>query len=210
MRVEVFIDYVCPYCFLVEGAVRALEADRDVQIVVRPFELRPDPVPTLRPEDSYLPLVWHDSVYPMAKKLGIGIKLPTISPQPRTAKAFTVLEYAQESGLAREYSDGVFQAFFQADRDIGDDDVIVDIAAQAGLDAAKARAALSSDKYRERQAQAQSFAAEHVGIRAVPSFIVNGQLFSGVPDAEQLKAAFDAAAGIRGNLPDLRRHHGPE
>lgn len=43
------MDYVCPFCFLVENAIEELKRDRDVKVRIRPFELRPDPVPTLRP-----------------------------------------------------------------------------------------------------------------------------------------------------------------
>ena len=69
--VDVFIDYVCPFCFLVEPALEELRRDRDVKVNIRPFELRPDPVPTLRPEDDYLPRVWNDLVYPIAERIGI-------------------------------------------------------------------------------------------------------------------------------------------
>jgi len=76
--------------------VTELKRDRDVEVEIRPFELRPDPVPTLKPEDNYLPRIWSGSVYPMARRLGVDINLPTVSPQPRTAKAFMVLQLANE------------------------------------------------------------------------------------------------------------------
>lgn len=94
-KIDVFVDYVCPFCFLVEPAIDELKRDRDVEVTIRPFELRPDPVPTLRPEDDYLPRVWQQSVYPMADRVGIPMTLPSISPQPRTEKAFMVLQLAR-------------------------------------------------------------------------------------------------------------------
>lgn len=110
-RVEVFMDYVCPFCFLVENAIEELKRDRDVKVRIRPFELRPDPVPTLRPEDEYLPRVWKASAYPMAERLGFDIRLPSVSPQPRTEKAFLVLQLAEEQSKAEEYSEAMFKAF---------------------------------------------------------------------------------------------------
>ncbi|WP_231390453.1 DsbA family protein [Nocardia sp. CNY236] len=86
--VEIYVDYVCPYCFLIEDSVKALQRDHDVDVAIRPYELRPDPVPTLRPEDEHRPRVWDSSVYPMARELGVDITLPTIAPQPRTELAF--------------------------------------------------------------------------------------------------------------------------
>lgn len=75
-QIDVYLDYVCPFCFLIEDALEEVRRDREVEIRISPFELRPDPVPTLRPEDDYLPQVWKASVYPMAERLGFGITLP--------------------------------------------------------------------------------------------------------------------------------------
>lgn len=192
-RVEIFVDYVCPFCFLVEEAVAELQRDRDVEVVIRPFELRPDPVPTLKPEDKYLPRIWNGSVYPMARRLGVDINLPTVSPQPRTARAFTVLQLANEHGVGQEYSKAMFRAFFQQDRDIGEDEVILDIAASVGLDRAEAIQALESDERRSQQLADQEYAVDSVGVTAVPSVRVNGRLYPGVLDADRLKRAVDDA-----------------
>ncbi|EID55143.1 DsbA family oxidoreductase [Saccharomonospora xinjiangensis] len=192
-KVEVFVDYVCPFCFLVEDAVAELERDRDVEVEIRPFELRPDPVPTLRPEDDYLPNVWSRSVYPMAERLGMDITLPSSSPQPRTAKAFVVLQLAKERGIAAEYSSAMFRAFFQQDRNIGLDEVIVEVATSVGLDRDDVEKALASEERFARQRDDQRYAAELVGVTAVPSFRIDGRLYSGVLDADQLKQAADNA-----------------
>src|SRR5690606_10693916 len=106
-RIDVFVDYVCPFCFLVEPAIEELKRERDVEVTIRPFELRPDPVPTLRPEDEYLPRVWKDSVHPMADRVGVPVTLPSVSPQPRTERAFMVLQLAQEQGRAEAYTEAV-------------------------------------------------------------------------------------------------------
>ena len=192
-KVEVFVDYVCPFCFLVEGAVEELQRQRDVQIEMRPYELRPYPVPTLKPADDYLPRTWSGSVYPMARRMGVEISLPTISPQPRTDKAFMVLQLAKEHGVADAYSEAMFRAFFQQDRNIGEDDVIVDIAESAGLNREEAAAALSSEERQRKHLDDQQLAAETVGVSAVPSFRVNGQLVPGVLDANQLTQLVDEA-----------------
>jgi predicted DsbA family dithiol-disulfide isomerase len=194
-RIDVFIDYVCPYCLLAEGAIEALKRERDVQVELRPFELRPDPVPTLRPEDDYLPSVWRSSVYPMARRLGVPISLPTISPQPRTEKAFLVLQLAGERGLADSYSHAMFVAFFQRNRDIGQDEVIIDVATSVGLDRSEVEAALTSPERRARHAEDLRYATETVGVTGVPSFLINGRLVSGVADLARLTAAVDRFAG---------------
>lgn len=191
-KIEVFVDFVCPFCFLVEPALEELKRDRDVEVEIRPFELRPDPIPTLRPEDEYLPRVWRDAVYPMAERVGIPVRLPSVSPQPRTRKAFLVLQSAQEQGLAEAYSEAMFKAFFQDNRDIGDEDVIVDIAESLGMDTQSVRSAMSDpDRLRQHETDLV-YATETVGVTAVPGIVVNGALLQGVPSATRLKKTVDA------------------
>lgn len=194
-QIDVFVDYVCPFCFLVEPAIEELKRDRDVAVTIRPFELRPDPVPTLRPEDEYLPRVWKQSVYPMSDRVGLPITLPSVSPQPRTDKAFMVLQLAQEHGLAEAYTEAMFSAFFQQDRNIGLDEVIIDVATSVGLDQAEVEEALRSEERRDRQRAAQDYAVNTVGIDSVPGIVVEGTVLRGVPSATRLKKVVDDLAG---------------
>ena len=187
IKIDVFVDYVCPFCFLVEPAIEELKRDRDVEVTIRPFELRPDPVPTLRPEDEYLPRVWKQSVYPMSDRVGLPITLPSVSPQPRTDKAFMVLQLAQEQGLAEAYTEAMFSAFFQQDRNIGLDEVIIGVAASVGLDKAEVEEALRSEERRDRQLADQDYAVNTVGIDSVPGIVIEGQVLRGVPSASRLK-----------------------
>ena len=86
LKVQVFSDYVCPYCFLAEGplneAIAEINAEQDgaVEVEWMPFELRPSPTPTLEPEGDYLKDGWRDSVFPMAERMGVHIVLPKVSP----------------------------------------------------------------------------------------------------------------------------------
>lgn len=190
-RIIVYSDYVCPFCLLAEQVLSEAIGDRDIDIDWRAFELRPYPVPTLRPEDAYLPAIWQQSVYPLAERLGVPIQLPSISPQPRTAKAFELLLLAQDKGLGHEYSMRVFQAFFQQDRDIGDFEVLVDIAQDVGLNEDEARQALENDTYAERHQEALRHANEEMAITSVPTIVVGKQIFRGTPSVEQLRQAID-------------------
>ena len=199
--VDVFIDYVCPFCFLVEPALEELRQDRDVEVNIRPLELRPAPVPTLRPEDDYLPRIWNDIVYPMADRVGIPVRLPSVSPQPRTEKAFLVLQLAHERNIAEAYSHAMFQAFFQDDRNIGDEEVIVDIASSSGLEETSVREAIASPE-RRRQHQADlAYATETMRITAVPGIVIDGTPLQGTPSATRLKKAVDALTTSKGCRP---------
>lgn len=197
--ITVYSDYVCPYCLLAEKVLSDAIGDRDIRIAWRPFELRPDPVPTLRPEDPYLPSVWQRSVYPLAASLGVPIRLPSISPQPRTAKAFELLAVAQDKGLDHPYSMRVLRAFFQEDRDIGDPERLIELAAEAGLDPDEARQALESGAYAERHREAQRHAREDMEITSVPTIVVGKRVFRGTPPLDELRQAIDQLESEDGN-----------
>lgn len=187
----VYTDYVCPFCLLAEQVLSEAIGEREISISWRAFELRPDPVPTLRPEDAYLPAIWNKSVYPLAERLGIPIRLPSISPQPRTDKAFELLAMAQDQRLDHPYSMRVLRAFFQEDRDIGDPDILIELAADAGLDPNEARKALESGAYAERHREALRHAHKDMAITSVPTIVVGERVFRGTPRLDELRQAID-------------------
>ena len=90
LKVQVFFDYVCPYCFLAEGPLNEALAELDGEVAVEwmPFELRHYPTPTLEPEGDYLQSGWRQSVYAITERMGVHIVLPRVSPQPYTRLAF--------------------------------------------------------------------------------------------------------------------------
>lgn len=188
IKIQVWTDFVCPFCLLGESIIEKAIEGLNVEIEWMPFELRPYPTPTLKPEDEYLPRVWKASVYPMAERLGVPIQLPTVSPQPYTRKAFLGLQYAKQQGKGNEYTIAVMKAFFQQNLNIGEDQVLKSILAILGLNPAELDEFVNSP-----QANAQHDAdlqyAKQLGIQAVPSLAVGEQFFSGVPSVQALRDA---------------------
>ena len=123
--------------------------------------------------------MWTQSVYPMAKRVGIDITLPSISPQPRTEKAFTVLQLAEEAGVADEYSAAMFRAFFQENRNIGEDEVIIDVAASVGLPRDEVVRALTDPRRIRTHRSEQERYRDDLDIPAVPSFRMGDRITSG-------------------------------
>lgn len=191
--IDIYADYVCPYCLLADHVLRDALAGRDVEVRWHPFELRPDPVPTLRVEDPYLPAIWARSVYPLAARLGVPISLPTISPQPRSTLAFEAFAHAQTQGLGAAFSIRVMEAFFQENRNIGAPEVLVALAGQVGLDPDDMRNALAERRHAADHAAALRHAVQDLGIRAVPAIFVGDQRFEGMPTPELLREAVDRA-----------------
>ncbi len=162
-----------------------------------PFELRPYPHPTLRPEGEYLRRAWAQSVYPMAEQMGVPIALPVISPQPHTHLAFEGYQYAREHGLGIDYNHRVLEAFFREGRDIGQVEVLTRLAGAVGLDEAGFAEALRTRRYREAHQRALRHAQHEVGVSAVPLFVIGRQTLSGVQDRATLEAVIDRERGGR-------------
>jgi predicted DsbA family dithiol-disulfide isomerase len=156
-----------------------------------PFELRAEPTPTLRPEDDYLQTAWHKNVYPLAQRLGLEMKLPTVSPQPYTRLAHEGLEFAKDYGRSDDYVHAVFVAFFQHSEDIGNIDVLSRIAGEIGLNAKEFRRALEEGTYRERTRDLLRQARMQM-ISAVPTFVIGRQRVSGLYPVETLREIVDA------------------
>jgi len=194
--IDVFSDFVCPFCYLAEQPLADAVEGRDVHITWRPFELRPEPTPTLRPEGDYLQSTWERVVYPMAERMGVPIVLPDVSPQPYSRLAFEGLAYAAEYGLGQRYTERVFRAFFVEQRDIGRPEVLADVAAELGLDADDFRVVLDSGRYAQTHQQALRRARE-LRITVVPTFLFGGQRLEGMPSAEGLHRLFNGAAVVR-------------
>ncbi|MFE7445718.1 DsbA family protein [Streptomyces chartreusis] len=189
VNVQVWSDFVCPFCMLAEGPLEEASVGLDVEIEWMPFELRPYPTPTLRPEDPYLPEIWERSVYPMARRTGVDITLPTVSPQPYTRLAFEGYQYAAAHGRGREYTPRVLRAFFQQNRDIGQIDVLADIAREIGLDGEDVAAALEKGTYAAAHQAALRESVVH-RIEVVPTLIIDGHTrIEGVATASRIRKA---------------------
>lgn len=164
-----------------------------------PFELRPYPAPTLRPDGEYLQTAWQRSVYPIAKRLGVEMRLPAVSPQPYTRLAFEGMEFAKDHGAADAYHDGVMRAFFQRSEDIGQLAVLTSVAAEAGLEPSAFREALELHHYRERVAELLRQATDEVQVTGVPLFVIGDVVLRGLQSRQGLEAVIDQqlqSAGI--------------
>jgi predicted DsbA family dithiol-disulfide isomerase len=192
IKIQVWTDFVCPFCLLGESIIEKAIAGMNVELEWMPFELRPYPTPTLKPEDEYLPRVWKASVYPMAERLGVPIKLPTVSPQPYTRKAFLGLQYAKQQGKGNEYATAVMKAFFQQNQNIGEYEVLKSILEKLGINPAGLDEFVNSPQANS-QHDADLQYAKQVGIQAVPSLAVGAQFFSGVPSVQALRDAIQHA-----------------
>jgi predicted DsbA family dithiol-disulfide isomerase len=170
------------------------ESEDDLTISWRAFELRPEPVPTLDPHGEYLVSAWRDHVYPLAEKMNMPLKKPSI--QPRSRLAHEAAKWAGSQDRLAEYNLALFRGFFEFGFDIGDKKVLMNIADEMGLDSTALVQALNSRQFAE-DVIGDEEEAQRLGIRAVPSFVSNGQILaSGVQTADRLRELLTKGPGL--------------
>jgi len=150
----------------------------------------------LRPEGDYLQRAWQQSVYPIARRMGVPITLPPVSPQPHTHLAFEGFQHAKDHGKGNEYNHRVLRAFFVEGRDIG---VLKKLAGEVGLDEKEFEAALRTRRYREAHQRALRHAYEEAGVTGVPMFVIGDRMLTGLQDEGTLEAVIEE---------ELARHPG--
>jgi predicted DsbA family dithiol-disulfide isomerase len=124
--------------------------------------------------------------------MGVPITLPSVSPQPHTHLAFEGYQFAKEHGKGNEYNHRVLVAYFVEGQDIGQIDVLTNLAGEVGLDRTAFEEALQTRKYREAHQQALRHANEQAGVTGVPMFAIGNQVLTGLQDRKTLETAIEA------------------
>jgi predicted DsbA family dithiol-disulfide isomerase len=145
LTVDLFSDVICPWCLI--GARRLDEAlPPDATVRYHPFLLDP----TIPPEGVNLadrlrrkyggdPRKMQERVEAVARASGIPLDLRRVERTYPTVAAQTLIRRAGERGTQRAVASALFDAYFFDARNIGDPDVLVELATRHGFDAAEAR-----------------------------------------------------------------------
>jgi len=171
IRIDVWSDYVCPFCYLQLPEIRKVQESLGsaLKVTWRAFELRPDPTPTLDPGGEYLRNTWQRSVYPLARERRMTLKLPPV--QPRSRKAMEAAMFAQAQDRFDAMHEAIFSAFFEHGRDIGDVEVLVDLGESVGLLKDDLRRALYDQRYTAEVEEDEQLAYAF-GISGVPMMLL--------------------------------------
>ncbi|KJZ84079.1 MULTISPECIES: DsbA family oxidoreductase [Clostridium] len=203
LKIKVYSDYVCPFCFLAKFPFEEAIKGKDVDVEWVPYELRPEPAEQLDPSNDPSKLMrWERYIYPTIEKLNINMKLPNVSPHPYTGLAFQGYHYAKENGKDKEYNDRVFKALFQEEKNIGEIHILKEIAKQIGLDENDFEKSLLSGKYKEVQNKVLNHAYNEANISAVPTFIIGDTVMSAFNNKEDFEAV------IKGELESKYNNSG--
>ncbi|MDB6141435.1 MAG: oxidoreductase [Pseudomonas sp.] len=171
LKVDIWSDYVCPFCYLQLSVFEQLQREYGSRIFVQwhAFELRPEPIATLDPAADYLRAAWMRQVYPMAEKRNVVMKMPPV--QPRSRNVLEAAAFARAQGKFEVFHKEAFRAFFEFGRDIGQVLELVELGSKMGLNAEALENALSGHHYAD-QILADEGLAEQLGLRAVPAFLI--------------------------------------
>ncbi len=150
-----------------------------------PFELAPPGAPMIRAADPDWQARWVEAG-PWLEEAGL-VTPPRIPLVPRTRKAAELALFAAERGAFDRVHRILFDAHLSRGLDIGRVDVLVDLAAAAGLDRSEAKAVLDVDRY-AAEVDATRLRATELGVTTVPTVVVGGRRLEGVVEIAELKA----------------------
>lgn len=167
-RALFFFDYVDATSWVVELWLAEMSPLDGNTVDRRPYELRPPPEPVMNPSDPG----WEASrswALPTLETMGRTLANPSLVPWTR--KAHELALHATREGCYKHIHAALFEAFHEGGADIGRIDVLVSIAASAGLDRSESKAVLDVDRYAEEVCEARR-EAEELGVRGTPTILV--------------------------------------
>lgn len=184
----VFSDIVCPWCYVGHLELERLKQEFDVDVQWSPFLLDPTVPPEGRPQQRHT----KDGDPPTDLELR-GQSLGVTYTRGRTYRpnSHLALEASMWAAELEVDDTALHHAFYRAhfeDLDnVGDIEVLVRLASEAGYDGDELRIALESGSYRDAVDDAIRW-AQQLGVTAVPTFIVDGKsAVVGAQDVEVFK-----------------------
>ena len=204
MKIEIWSDVVCPWCYIgkrrLERALRDFDAADQVEITWRSFQLNPDfPPGTAVPTPDYLTSRFGPQAQEMTGRvalLGAGAGLDLRFENTLTVNTFDahrVLHLAADAGLAGEVKERLLHAHFTEGADLSDHETLARLAGEAGVPPGRVRAMLATDEYADA-VRADSDEARALGANGVPFFVIDRKYgISGAQPAEVFLQALQQA-----------------
>jgi len=203
MEIKMFSDTICGWCYI--GKERLKQALREVggnsiQVTNLPFQLNPD-----------MPMEGMDRIQYIKKKFGsienakpmydnmilqgqqenLEIKLDKIKKTPNTVKSHLLIDYAKLNKVENEVMDSIFESYFFKAKDIGDENVLLEIGKKHDLDI-KGLEKFITQKENLQKIDKLDTIAKQMGISGVPFYIFNDKIsISGAETVENLMQAIN-------------------
>jgi predicted DsbA family dithiol-disulfide isomerase len=186
MKIEIWSDVMCPFCYIgkrnFETALEQFSNKNGIEVVWKSFQLDPS-LPEVQDSNytDYLmvskglgrPQVegMLNNVTQMAKGVGLEYDFDR-AVMVNSFKAHRVLQLAKTRGLGDAAEERLFRAFFTEGRNIADDDTLLELGKEAGLNETEIRSSLSDERYSDMVKQ-DIQEARAIGVTGVPFFVFN-------------------------------------
>ena len=212
MKIEVWSDYVCPFCYIgkrqLEKAIKNSGYDGQIDVEFKSFLL--DPTTPIDTEESiYTSLArkynmseqevenMTKNVASRAKEVGLDCNFDDMKTANTTA-AHRLAKLAAEQGKAEIYNERLMKAYFLEGEAIGRHDVLKRLAKEAELDMETVQRVLESNEYEEAIEQ-DIYEAQQIGVRGVPFFVFNNKYgVSGAQPQGLFEQTIEQAASAAG------------
>jgi predicted DsbA family dithiol-disulfide isomerase len=197
-RLTVYSDYVCPFCYLGRESLKRYQSQRDetLELDWRPFDLRShkrnpdgsidDTVEDGKDDDYYAQA--REGVRRLQEEYDVEMN-QEIATDVDSLDAQIASYYVKEHADYETWLDfdvAIFEALWQDGRDIGDEDVLVELAEEAGVDGGEVRSALDDEAFRD-DVTTEFVNAQQAGVTGVPTFVYDGHAARGAVPPEQLE-----------------------
>lgn len=188
LKIDMVSDIVCPWCAIGLSSLQiALDRTADVvnaELHFQPFQLNPDMPPEGADVVEYLSSKYgmaadqvranQEAIAQRGQAVGFEFRMDRRGRTWNTFDAHRLLHWAGLQGRQIELKRALLSAYFTEGNNPADHAVLLNCAAQAGLDAEAARTVLSSDAHAD-DVRATVAHYARLGIRSVPAFIINDQ-----------------------------------
>jgi len=209
LSIDIWSDIACPWCYVgkrrLEGALAQFALARQVEVTWHAFELDPGAAREKAPGVPYavsLAKKYGSSVehaermiarlVSVARTDGLEFRFDRIRPG-NTFDAHRVVHLAKLHGQQDAMKERLFRAYLSEGRLISDPQVLLELAAEVGLDADEVSGLLQSDLHAEA-VRADEAEARELGIDGVPFFVFDGRLaVSGAQPTEVFSRALEQA-----------------
>jgi predicted DsbA family dithiol-disulfide isomerase len=207
MRVDIWSDVICPWCYIgkrrFEAALGRFDHRDDVEVVWHSFEL--DPSAPARREGNLADLLAakygmsrnqaldaNANITKLAAAEGLDYHLERAQPG-NTFDAHRLIHLAEKHGLQAEMKERLLRGYFSDGMAVGDPDALVGAAVEVGLDNDEVSNVLDSDAYSDAVRADEAHAAR-LGISGVPFFVLGNRYgVSGAQPPDAILGALDQA-----------------
>jgi predicted DsbA family dithiol-disulfide isomerase len=203
MQIDVVSDTICPWCFIGKRRLyRALAMRPEMEFDVKWRAFRLDPtIPREGVErkaylkakfgDGERPRAMADTIRDAGTNEGIVFAFDDIARTPNTTASHCLIRWAGTAGVQDEMVERLFRAYFEEGLDIGNPDILVDLAGDVEMDTALVADLFDQNADREL-IEREDDLAHKMGISGVPTFIfANKYAVSGAHDPNALLQVID-------------------